>query len=121
MTWQSFCFSVRKSLLLRVTSVSRVLPAPKDIISDRGGIISKLRETKSFLNDPSSSSEKGIVANFDVLAVFIDCPAENLSRIAGGIVRVRRLDCIEYVLCQCLRHARVARSHYESICWEVAS
>ncbi|CAE7483519.1 unnamed protein product, partial [Symbiodinium sp. KB8] len=84
-----------------------LLQRPQDIISDRGGIISKLRETKSFLNDPSSSSEKGIVANFDVLAVFIDCPAENLSRKAGGIVRVRRLDCIEYVLCQCLRHARV--------------
>ncbi|CAE7753917.1 unnamed protein product, partial [Symbiodinium sp. CCMP2456] len=76
-------------------------------ISDHENLMSKLKGTKSFLSAPESSCERALVANVDILAIFIDIPPENESKSRGKVVRVRRVDAIEYVLDRCVKSATV--------------
>ncbi|CAE7204312.1 unnamed protein product [Symbiodinium sp. CCMP2592] len=77
----------------------------KDILGD-DGIMTKIKDTKSFLYEPTTSSESGLACNHVLLGKFIDLPAENTSR-TRGIVRVRRTDAVEYVLDRICKQACV--------------
>ena len=75
--------------------------------------ISSLKAKQTFLIPPTTCKAESLVANVQVLQHFVSCPAWNQSR-TRGLVRVKRVDCIDFVLYRVAQDAGVLRSQLKT-------